>query len=48
MRNRVTAVALVTALLLGLALLSAPGAAASGKVTLLCPPERRQRGARAR
>jgi CHRD domain len=35
MRNRVTAVALVTALLLGLALLSAPGAAASGKVTLL-------------
>jgi CHRD domain len=35
MRNRVTAVALVTALLLGLALLAAPGAAASGKVTLL-------------
>ena len=35
MRNRVTVVALVTALLLGLALLSAPGAAASGKVTLL-------------
>ena len=35
MRNRVTVVALVTALLLGLALLSVPGAAASGKVTLL-------------
>ncbi len=35
MRNRVTAVALVTGLLLGLSLLSAPGAAASGKVTRL-------------
>ena len=35
MRNRVTAVALAAALLVGLAPLSAPGAAASGKVGLL-------------
>ena len=34
MRNRVTVVALVTALLLGLALLSVPGAATS---TSTCP-----------
>ena len=49
MRNRVTAVALVTALLLGLALLSPPPPPPPRQGhPAVRPPERRQRGARAR